>query len=175
MNLAALQAELLAGHPDTGPYNANDALAAAELNVVNRPAEGGVLGMLEYLVTNRSRTNTGTDITPTSILGRLQSVAEGAVGADLFGATGPTLKLEQIHAAKMFMVLLSSPQVNTFDFLNNEVDAMFTALGGGAGGAKVWKPADITALKGLSTDQQSRAQELGLGRIKTGHVIEARM
>lgn len=36
MDIAALKAELLAGHPDTGAYNANDALAAAELNVVNR-------------------------------------------------------------------------------------------------------------------------------------------
>lgn len=31
-----LKAELAAGHPDTGPYNADDTLAAAELNVVNR-------------------------------------------------------------------------------------------------------------------------------------------
>lgn len=36
MDYPALQAELLAGHPDTGAYNADDALAAGELNAVNR-------------------------------------------------------------------------------------------------------------------------------------------
>ena len=36
MNIAALAAELSSGHPDTGAYNADAALAAAELNLVNR-------------------------------------------------------------------------------------------------------------------------------------------
>lgn len=36
MDLAALKSELLAGHPDTGPYSGNSSAAAAELNVENR-------------------------------------------------------------------------------------------------------------------------------------------
>ncbi len=36
MNLDILKAELLAGHPDTGAYNADDAVAATQLNIVNR-------------------------------------------------------------------------------------------------------------------------------------------
>ncbi len=36
MDLAVLKTELLAGHPDTGAYDADDAVAATELNVVNR-------------------------------------------------------------------------------------------------------------------------------------------
>lgn len=36
MSLDILKAELLAGHPDTGAYNADDAIAADEINVVNR-------------------------------------------------------------------------------------------------------------------------------------------
>jgi hypothetical protein len=36
MDLAALKAELLAGHPVTGPYSADDAVAADQLNAVNR-------------------------------------------------------------------------------------------------------------------------------------------
>jgi hypothetical protein len=36
MDYVALNAELLAGHPDTGPYNADDQLAADQLNLVNR-------------------------------------------------------------------------------------------------------------------------------------------
>ncbi len=36
MDIAALKTELIAGHPDTGAYDSDDALAAAELNAVNR-------------------------------------------------------------------------------------------------------------------------------------------
>ena len=36
MNIAALKAELLTGHPDTGAYDANDVVAAGQLNAVNR-------------------------------------------------------------------------------------------------------------------------------------------
>jgi len=36
MNLAALAAELTAGHPDTGAYDADAATAATEINAVNR-------------------------------------------------------------------------------------------------------------------------------------------
>ena len=36
MDLVALAAELAAGHPVTGAYDADDALAAGELNAVNR-------------------------------------------------------------------------------------------------------------------------------------------
>lgn len=35
-DIAALKVELNAGHPDTGAYNADDELAAGQLNVVNR-------------------------------------------------------------------------------------------------------------------------------------------
>ena len=36
MDLVALRAELDAGHPDTGAYDANNGIAADQLNVVNR-------------------------------------------------------------------------------------------------------------------------------------------
>jgi len=36
MDLAALKAELTAGHPGTGAYDADDATAAGQLNAVNR-------------------------------------------------------------------------------------------------------------------------------------------
>lgn len=36
MDIAVLIAELVAGHPGSGAYNADDELAAGELNVVNR-------------------------------------------------------------------------------------------------------------------------------------------
>jgi hypothetical protein len=35
-NIVALSAELIAGHPDTGAYDADAVIAAGQLNVVNR-------------------------------------------------------------------------------------------------------------------------------------------
>ena len=174
INYSDLRDELLSGHPVTGAYNANNKLAADELNALNRDAPGGVLGMLEYVLKNRSRTNAGTDLTPTAIVGRLQSVAEGTVGVDPFGA-GQNLTMEHIHAAKMFMLLLrSDPQTTTFDFVNAEVSTMMDILGGGSGNARVWKSGDIDALKGLSQNKQSRASELGWRKIQEGDVEYAR-
>ena len=45
MDYISLKAELDAGHPDTGAYNVDDALAADELNAVNRTRNrGSMLG-----------------------------------------------------------------------------------------------------------------------------------
>ncbi len=38
MNYQVLAVELAAGHPDTGAYDADDAIAAVKMNVVNRTA-----------------------------------------------------------------------------------------------------------------------------------------
>lgn len=173
-DIAAIKADMLAGHPETGAFNANSQLATDEWNAKNRVAEGGVLGILNYLVKNRSRTNTGTDIVATAIVGRLKSVAEASVGENPFGATGNTLAMEHIHAAQMFMVLLASPQVDVFDFVNTEVTAMMDSLGGGPGNARVWKAADIDALKALSQNQQSYSVERGHGLMRVGYVEQAR-
>lgn len=43
MDLTALKAELTAGHPDTGPYSADDETAANQLNAVNRTRERATL------------------------------------------------------------------------------------------------------------------------------------
>ena len=60
-NIGKLKTELALTHPVTGAYDADDALAANELNAINIDAEGGVVGIAQYLVKNRSRTNTGGD------------------------------------------------------------------------------------------------------------------
>jgi len=147
---------------------------ADDMNLVNRDTEGGTVGMLTYLLKNRSRTNTGTDTVATSIYGRLQSVAESVVGDNPFGASGNSISMEHIHTAKMLIALITSPQVSTMDFVNVEVVIMLDLMGGGAGNAKVMKPADIVAIKALSENQQSRGQELGVGIIREGDVEGAK-
>lgn len=176
--LQDLRTELDAGHPDTGTYNANDQTAADEINAFNRPANGGVSGMLAYMLENRSRTNTGTDTVATSIVGRLHDVANGTAGTDPFGhgVSGSNLTMEHIHSARMLWTLITSPHLEDsgVDFSNTEVQAMVDTLSGGAGNARVYKPADADAIKGLSDNLQSRAMELGFGRVKAIDVTDAR-
>ena len=167
MDYVALASEISLDPLLRGYSGMTNAQIADDLNTAYRPAEGGVSGMSNYLIRNRSRTNNGGDTVATSIYGRLYAVATGSVGEDPFGhlVSSQFLTMEHIHAARGFVFMLDSPDVNvgTMDFLNAEVEAMFNILGGGAGNAAVWKAADIDALKALSQNQQSRAAELGFG------------
>ncbi len=47
MNLTVLKDELLAGHPDTGPYDADDQIAADQLNAVNRTLPRALMSSTE--------------------------------------------------------------------------------------------------------------------------------
>lgn len=182
MDYPALKTELTAGHPVTGAYNADDQLAADQLNALNRPASASISGMLEYLVKNRSRTNDGADTVSTSLLGRLRTIAETAVGGSVFGRTGAndTVTNEAKHAAQMFIALTENPTQPTIDLTMTEIAAAFTALGPpGNGGIGVWKDPDITALQALSLNKQSRATEIAStidfnGVITVSHVQTAR-
>ena len=49
MDIAALAAELAAGHPDTGAYDANNLTAAGQLNAVNRTAPRDTVAGSEIL------------------------------------------------------------------------------------------------------------------------------
>ena len=178
--LADIAAELTAGHPTQGAYSATDAIAAEQMNGTGaytawlRPADGGVDGMLNYCVKNRSRTNNGADTVPLPLVGRLQLVADAALGADPFGTTVAANEVtrEMKSWADTFLFLLQSPQLTTLDFIDTELDAGYTALGPGA--AVVWKTPDIDALKALSQNQQSRGAEIGVGKVREGDVTAAR-
>ena len=176
MDYVALKAELDAGHPTTGAYNVDDTLAAAELNAENRPKEGGTERMLNYCVKNRSRTNNGADTVPLPLFGRLQLVADAAIGADPFGTTVAANQVtrEMKTWAITFIDILRSPTLLTLDFIDTEIDIGYTALG--PGNAVVWKDPDITALKAFSQNQISRAEEIGLTPlpITVSHVTFAR-
>ena len=49
MDYVALAAELTAGHPDTGPYDADDGIAAEQLNTLNRTRNRGTMSATEVL------------------------------------------------------------------------------------------------------------------------------
>lgn len=150
-----------------------DLQVADDMNIVYRGADGGISGMARYCFENKSRTNTGTDTVSTSLLGRLQVVAEATAGTDPMGTTS-NLTQQNVHNAKALLNILLSPHVETVDFVNTEIVGLLENMSGGAGNAKVWKTADVDAIKALSQNKQSRANELGIGKVLAGQVTEAR-
>ena len=171
-----IRTEITADPLSRGYAGMTDLQVADDMNLVNREAEGGTIGMLSYLLKNRSRTNLGDDIVAISIYGRLQTVAESNIGDDPFGiGAAAQLTREHIYSAKMFIALINSPQLSTMDFVNSEVTIMLDILAGSSGNGRVWKTGDVTAIKALSENQQSRASELGISKVREGNIQEARL
>lgn len=137
------------------------------MNALDRPAKGGVSGMFNYLLENTNRSNAGTDTTQTPILGRLHHVANSNIGDDPFGSL-VLVTLVGKHAAQAFIDLLLNPQLQSIDFESANLPYARCT------GMEIWSAADVTALKALSQNKQSRARELELPKVKIGHVTEAR-
>ncbi len=173
MNIDTLKTELTDDPLARGYAGMDDQAAADDLNTAYRDSATSVSAMLQYLIENRSRTNNGTDTVASSMLGRLAVCADAAIAEDLFGS-GTNAQQEHIHAAKMMLILVQSSQLESVNFAGTEFASMLNLLGSGPGNAKVWKQADSDALQALSQGIQTRATELGIGRVKVGHVAEAR-
>ena len=131
MDIAALKVELLAGHPDTGAYDADDATAAAQLNVVNR-----------------------TITRPT------------VSGSEILNATDDA-EFTALQAANKnrWLAMCGVDEIDTNGGVAKSIEADLF-------GAGTNTRANLVALKNPPV---SRAVELGLGFIKTGHVQEARL
>lgn len=167
----ALNSELTIDPLTRGYSSMSDAEAAADLNTVYRPVAGGIAGMMQYCATHKNRTNTGGDLTGSSLMGRLHHVAGAAVGSDPFDQQGSyTLELAEKHAAQAFVSLLESPQLATLDYLDTEIEVFYD----NCTDAGIWKVADVTALKGLSQNQITRGSELGFGKVREADVTVAR-
>ena len=129
MDLSALAAELASGHPDTGAYDADSAIAATQINVVNR---------------KKNRTSmTGSEV--------LNAVNAGEWVA-LTDAQRQTV-WDVVHLG----------DVNPFGI---EATLITNVFGGGS--------ATITELADARKEDVSRADELGLGQVRTGTVQQAR-
>jgi len=129
MDLAALEAELTLGHPETGVYSDDATTAAAELNEVNRTRNKASL-----------------------------------TGNELFTSTDPAEFTALTDPAKQMWV----SWCNTERDPTNANNVSFVVFIFGSGSAT------MTALAALRTESISRAVELGLGRVRAGHVQQAR-
>lgn len=169
MDLVALKAELTAGHPGTGAYSAGDEAAANQINAVNRTGDGSVSAMLNYLLVNKSRTNTGTDTTTTSMLGRLILASSMAVASDPFGS-GITLTLDMKCSALALLEVARNPKINALPYQASTLQVLLTDMVN----AGVMKASDKTAIIALSNNLQSRGSELGFGNVNPSNVADAR-
>ena len=170
--LAALQAELIAGHPVTGPYNADDGLAKKELIEPNRPAvDTQAFEVLNYCLWNKNRTNSGTDTKAYSIYARIEQAAHADEGANLYGQDPPiAVTPDQIGAAIAIDRILQAATDAMFDLTDPSFADWLTDLVD-IGAMK--NPAR-TALIGLADNQRSRVAELGLPNPRVADVTAAR-
>ena len=147
MNIDKLKTELLGGHPDTGPYDGDAELAAVQLNVVNRSYYESV-GSAELLAWSGENQ-------------RLKSIQAAATAHD---------SDDVMNIARVVDVMISRDGTS-FDANLSDRIAMLDALVAG----DVLSAEDKTSLLALASRVQSRAVELGIGgKVKTGHVLEAR-
>ena len=164
--LEQIKTELAGNVPLYGAMT--DQQVVDELNNVQFSASGGLSGMVNYLLNNKNRSNTGSDTTPTAIFGRLHHVANANIGDDPFSST-TLVTLEGKHAAQAFLDLLLSTHLGSIDF--TESNLPFSVCKD----MQIWKQLDVDALIALSQNKQSRAQKLGIPIVKLGHIMEARL
>ena len=168
MGLAELKAELTAGHPDTGAYNANHALAADELNAINREALPDTQALLNYLLFTRFRDS--------QVYGRIKHVADSAVG-DLLpmgvAEANVSLTRKHIHSANAFLRYVEGDTAGGLKTTDSGISNMLDDLGLGSG-CHCMDGTIKSAIQAFSQNKQSRAAELGLGVVREGTVARAR-
>ena len=172
-NIALLKIELDTDPLTRGYAGMDDPTAAATFNVIDREAPPDSGALLQYIILERFRTG--------NLYGRINMAAFasplragnaweipplplGAAGADVV----PTF--DQIQSAAAFMRLLDTDTRFAVSLLDSRIDTILSDLVSvgviGAG--------DKTAIQALSENQQSRATELGIGRVDPRHVTQAR-
>lgn len=172
LDYQALKDELTAGHPDTGAYNADDALAADQLNALNRPVVAAAREIRDFLYFTLHNEGSGDDTNNANIWGRIQMVAEASVNDNVFGVSpADPVQLNQIAAAKTLLQLLAQDDFSTL-LAEAGFDSILTKLQG----AGALSPGDKNTLQGLADNKQSRATEINFGRntVNATHVATAR-
>ena len=149
-DLATLHDELIIGHPVTGPYSADAATAAEQINAINRtrtvPISSG-----ELLAWSAGA---GAGDRP-----RLIKIEEGTMAAD-----------EQIAAICKVAEGTINRDGTELDLSRPDRAEMVAALGA----AGVLSQADQDSLYELATRQISRADEIGLSNVRAGTIEQAR-
>ena len=163
-DIAALKIELDTDPLARGYAGMGDQAAADDINTVYRNAPAALDSIRAFLLLEVNSAQT--------LFGRIQIVAESAVGDDPIGETVP-LTLEHITAAKSMMTILMPASDFSLDTNDSRFGKILSDLAGGTG-CKAINPADKTALEAFSLNQQSRGAEIGVGFVYQGHIEQAR-
>lgn len=147
-----------------------DQQAIDSLNALDRNAPTDKNIILQYMLLERYRTNSGADTKVNYLYGRLQMVCDANVGDDVFGSTTNILTQDQKASALTFIRLLGSDSGFALDLLDSRFTNMLTDIRN----AEVFGPVDKNAIQAFSQNKQSRALELGIGRVRLGDVEFAR-
>lgn len=178
IDYAQLKIDDAAGHPDTGAFNVDSALAAAEWNVKNRTNNAlSIQLVLKFLVLdNTHKAADGSDTQDRSIWQRMKEVVAladtpNAAVANPWGSTslGNLTEIQQIKTHQLYEIFVLSAQGNLSVDLT---DSNFQVYLAGAQSAGCMSEAQETALLALS--QQSYAEEKGYPVLTSSHIGNAR-
>lgn len=177
-NIIKLRAELDLGHPDTGAYNVDDKLAAAELNAANRPDDVSIEEIIKFLLMDNTHKTDGSDTQDRSIWQRMKEVVAIAIVpttavANPWGSStlGTITEIQQIKTHQLLEFFTLSAQGQLSIDLQNSNFQVYVA---GAESAGCMSASQETALLSLGDNLQSRASEVKLGLIRPGNVKHAR-
>lgn len=179
-NREKLATELAAGHPDTGAYDADSVLAAAELNAVNRPAPNVTIEeIMKFMILDNTHLTDGDDTQARPLWVRMLEVVELPVATPIVAIANPwgsteignitEIQYVKTRALKEYFSLFAQGGLNV-----DLSDSNFKVYLTGAKAAGVMSDAQQTALENLGNNRQSRAQEIGHPFVKPGNVTEAR-
>ena len=172
---------------DTDPLLRNYAAmtnqqVADDMNSFYRPGIAAPGALFNYLIKETARDDSSE--TPTNIYGRLARIVAagrdtlGPPGEEVFAQTytpGPFRNLTPVSLDACVCLLAIADQDRLGTLRQDMNETQFDALLENVRLAGVYKPADVTAIKALSDNRQSRGQELDLSnRVREGEVERAR-
>ena len=159
-------------------YTGTDVAAAIDLNTKYRPNEIDIATLLKFLVLDNVHSTDGNDTQDRAIWQRMLevrslAVVPSAAVANPWGSTaiGNVTEIRQVKTHQLVSWIELSAQGN---LRINTADSNFQVYVAGAQAAGCMSTAQETALNALSDDQQTRGEELGVGRVSETDVNRAR-
>jgi len=180
----AILASEISLDPLTRVYSGmTDAQIAVDINTEYRDAARDLGALIDYLVSTRAHTNIGQDtnlsnVTPSTILGRLIHVAEldvleAALPVDPFGVGADAKRVDstrELHSAKAFWGMIRAGHLSAALFTDTEQGDILNDLIN----CGIMNTANRDAIIALSQNQISRGVELGIGVVQEGDVTYAK-
>ena len=181
---AADRIDIIKTEIDTDPltrgYSAmTDLQVADDMNLQNRPDTVSIEDIVKFLLLDNVYQTDGSDTQDRAIWQRMKEVVALAVTpstsvANPWGSTaiGNVTEIRQIKTHQLVEFFTLSAQGNLRIDLT---DSNFQVYVAGAQSAGCMSTAQETAFLALSDNLKSRGEELEVGRVKEGHVGEARL